>query len=374
MICCTFCNFLQVVPPLADQMMSSARLAVLFFSFSFFLSSLSSLALGDAAPVLAVSVGSSGAFTVTLDGTAWFNSAPPSVCVQGTSAPLHFVSQSQASGSDALGAWTGISMLWTAPQGQRVQHIFKQYAARPAVAVLTAVFPDGLDTSGCGINTQLSTRFPVLDAQAAMASTLSFVSWKDVVLSTTQAVRGLDNLKRDQLDCGPVVASLPGDAMGRSLVWSTLDRHKIVVQSVSGPSSSGAVSSLWSEERQDQLACLSTTCYDDQKPSGNYITQRVEGYMPQAGAVVTAPDGTTVTTIPIKYQTDRQADRQRNEYDILEEERKGWGFHMYFLFPLFFTPSFAYSAQENDNVVYDASGSPYGPFLFIQRQFLRRER
>ncbi len=46
------------------------------------------------------------------------------------------------------------------------------------MAVLTAAFPQGLDTSNCGSNTEQSTRFPTIDTSAALAADLDVISWR----------------------------------------------------------------------------------------------------------------------------------------------------------------------------------------------------
>jgi hypothetical protein len=61
-----------------------------------------------------------------------------------------------------------------------------------------------------------------------MGSTLHTLSWRGGVIATTAAAKGLDNLKANGLDCGPVVSTEA--STGNTLVWSTLDTHKIVPQ------------------------------------------------------------------------------------------------------------------------------------------------
>ena len=63
---------------------------------------------------------------------------------------------------------------------------------------------------------------------AAMATDLYTLSWRGQVLATTAAAKGLSRLGANGLDCGPVVSTDP--STGSSLVWSTLDSHKIVPQ------------------------------------------------------------------------------------------------------------------------------------------------
>lgn len=56
------------------------------------------------------------------------------------------------------------------------------------------------------------------------------------------------------------------------------DSHKTVIQNVFAAPVPGAVTTLWSSSRDDQIACLSTHCYSAQGPTGNYSVQRVEGW------------------------------------------------------------------------------------------------
>jgi hypothetical protein len=144
----------------------------------------------------------------------------------------------------------------------------QHYASRPDIAVGTASFPLGLDTSNCGDNTGLSARFPAFSTSAAQAKTLHTLSWRGEVIEDTVAAMGLDALGAKGLDCGPVVSTLrkaststsstssTSSASGStsisntinnnetdddddaptttSLVWSTLNAHKIVPQQTTG--------------------------------------------------------------------------------------------------------------------------------------------
>lgn len=137
---------------------------------------------------------------------------------------------SAASGSDKFGVWTGTAATYTSSApAVTATYTFKHYASKPQIAVATASFPDGLDTSHCGTNEQLSTHFPAFDTTAAMAPNLNTLSWRGGVIATTAATRGLGKLGANGLDCGPVVSTNP--STGATLVWSTLDYHKIVPQS-----------------------------------------------------------------------------------------------------------------------------------------------
>jgi hypothetical protein len=278
----------------------------------------SAAALASAAPLpVAISFAPSGDYTVAVSGAPWLASpagVAPTVCVAGNAnVALTFKGLSPASGSDAFGAWSGqtASYVTADASAARVTLTAKNYvgvggtgaggdavagavAGAGAVAVMTAAFPDGLDTSGCGSNTQQSTRLPAFDTSAAQAPALGYLSWRGSVLSNTVNAQGLAALNQGGLDCGPVVAT--NAVTGNSLTWSTLDNHKIVVQTTTG-GAPAAITSLWSASRADQIACLSDLCTSDQKADGNYVVQRVEGY----GLSASDPRVGTAATIGLVF-------------------------------------------------------------------------
>ena len=176
-----------------------------------------------------------GAYTVNLDGVPWYQSPRTHrVCVAGTQAPLTLQGTLPAAGSDKFGAWAGVMASFVSsgtPQAV-VAYTFKHYPAQPSLAVASAEFPKGLDTRGCGRNDQLSTQFPAFDTSAAQAALLHTLSWRGTALSLTKSAKGLHALGANGLDCGPVVSTEPNT--GTTLVWSTLDAHKIVPQQVPG--------------------------------------------------------------------------------------------------------------------------------------------
>jgi hypothetical protein len=146
------------------------------------------------------------------------------MCIAGKQTPLKLSSTKAASGVDAkFGEWTGT----TASFGF-VEYTFKAFANHPNVAVATATFPADVDTSGCGSNSDLTTHFPAWSTTAARGADLHTLSWRGDVMSTTAAAKGLDALGANGLDCGPVASTDPEN--GNTLVWSTLDSHKIVPQ------------------------------------------------------------------------------------------------------------------------------------------------
>lgn len=185
-------------------------------------------------PAISVSWTPAGSYAVSVGGAPWLSApAPPTVCVSGARAPLVFTGSAPASGTDALGAWTGTTASFTTAGGAaRVQLTSRAYAARAGVAVLAATFPDGLNTARCGSTTQQSATFPAFDTAAARAGSLGYVSWRGEALSNTATSAGLAGLGQAGLDAGPVIAF--DAASGTSLMWSTLDHHKIVVQATAG--------------------------------------------------------------------------------------------------------------------------------------------
>jgi hypothetical protein len=186
-----------------------------------------------------------------------------------------------ANGQDNLGDWTGFSVTYNASltrlvvTAQHYQTRSNGYVSAPSgVAVIRVSFPDGVDTSACGGGVaDQSTHFPAFDTSAGLASTLAFLTWRGTTAPAVTTT-GLKALAQKGLDAGPIVSY---SADGTSLMWSTLTSHKIVVQTtVSG--SASPISSLFSDSRKDQLACLSDLCFSDQKTDGQYVTQRIEGY------------------------------------------------------------------------------------------------
>ena len=171
----------------------------------------------------------SGEYAVSVDGVAWYTSAPPMACIAGARMPLIFQSMAATQhGSDKFGTWTGKVAVFAAEKSATIEVTFKQYASRPNLAVATARFPSGVDTRGCGANTNLSTTFPAFRTAAARAQALHTLSWRGQVLSKTAAAKGLGALGASGLDCGPVAST--DSATGRTLVWSSLDSHKILPQ------------------------------------------------------------------------------------------------------------------------------------------------
>jgi len=245
-------------------------------------------AVAAASPALTVTVDkSTGAYALAVDGTPWLQSpsTPTQVCLAGKYVTLELAGTEAASGSDAFGDWTGVAVSWSVPGStQTVVHTFQSYASNPSNIVLTSSFPTGLDTSNCGSNSKQSTQFPAFDTLAAQAPELTYVTWAGTTAKAAFA-KGLADLNQNGLDVGPVISV---DASGRSVMWSSLTSHKIIGQSTIG-GSGGPITSLWSQERLDQIACLSSACTSDQKADGNYVVQRVEGYALTASSASQVP-------------------------------------------------------------------------------------
>lgn len=190
---------------------------------------------GSAAPTLAVTTAADGSYSVAVDGQTWYQSTTtPYVCIAGDkNVPLTLQSSTSANGSDKFGAWTGVQLDWLSAGSTQtpVQFTLKSYASNPSLAVLTATFPNGMDTSNCGSNQMISVTFPAFQTQAGagLASSLGALSWDTNALQKTKAVKGLAALGNTQIDSGPVI-SYDQSPQSRALVWSTLDSHKIVIQ------------------------------------------------------------------------------------------------------------------------------------------------
>eukprot|EP00931_Biecheleriopsis_adriatica_P045516 TRINITY_DN26070_c0_g1_i1.p1 TRINITY_DN26070_c0_g1~~TRINITY_DN26070_c0_g1_i1.p1 ORF type:complete len:794 (-),score=129.52 TRINITY_DN26070_c0_g1_i1:49-2430(-) len=193
------------------------------------------LAIATTSPHISASVDEhSGAYAVRVDGVVWYQSpASSTACIAGKQLPLNFKALSKASGHDKFGPWQAVTASFSAGTTlTTLDYSFKQYSDRPYLIVATASFPDGLDTAGCGQNTALITHFPSFNTSAAMAPDLHTLSWRGVAVKTTAAAKGLAALGANGLDCGPVVSREP--TAGKTLVWSTLDAHKIVPQMTHG--------------------------------------------------------------------------------------------------------------------------------------------
>ena len=198
----------------------------------------SAVSAGQSGARLSWDLGVDGSYGIVVDGETWLSSAAnATLCVGGKAEPLFFVSSAPASGIDAMGAWTGtMHTLSSSLSGVQVTNTFKEYAASPSVLIATAAFPDGVDVSGtsvaCGGVNDVRTQFPSFDTSAAAAPNLGYFSWRNYALSALPAAVGLTALGQNSLDAGPVVAFLqpePG-VPHPSLVWSSLDYHKVVTQ------------------------------------------------------------------------------------------------------------------------------------------------
>lgn len=178
-------------------------------------------------PDLTLAVGSDGSYNVSTDGTVWLSSSSSNnqLCVSGSQVTLSVVSTQPAAGSDNFGSWTGSSIaLASASPAAHVVYTFKSYVDSPGIVVLTASFPEGVNTTGCGSNTAVSTRFPSFDTAGAAAPNLAWVSWKGVTAPSV-AGRGLGTMITGALDIGPAVLYDSSSPATSTLVLSTLVRR-----------------------------------------------------------------------------------------------------------------------------------------------------
>lgn len=282
---------------------------------------LASLALASSAepaPTLSVNVANDGSYNVFLDGALWYGSVPTTICSGGSNQIVQYIAQSAAQGYDSkFGAYSGTSIAWAA-FGSSFNTTFKAFSSLPNVVTVTATFPFGWSTAGCGSNSEQSIAFPSFDIMQGVASTAAQVAWSGEVLSKMLIGAGLSGLSYGSLDAGPLLTFV-NDTAGSGLVISTLDAHKVVIPRTTLSGGTPApLTSLWSAERQDQIACLSQLCSTDQKPNGGYAVQRVEGYGLTAASArldtetglygATLADGSTVQVAPLIFAYSQQYD------------------------------------------------------------------
>ena len=175
-----------------------------------------------------------GIYRVVVGDDAWYSSPAEAavVCDRGVQRTLTLSSVAPANGVDShFGQWTGTRATWSSSSRPiSIAYTFQAFSAHPSVGVAKMTFTTPLNTSGCGPNTALSSRFPSFDTSALRATSNHFLSWRGAVMDITKASSGLGALGASGLDCGPVVSKLPGRRAQNALVWSTLDSHKILPQ------------------------------------------------------------------------------------------------------------------------------------------------
>jgi hypothetical protein len=190
-------------------------------------------------------------YGIIVAGHKWYESTPaPRVCTGGVNAQLVQIERSASSGSDLVGEWTGTTisfgrmpadLMGGATSDALVEHTLKHYTAVPSAAVLTTRYLQSIDTSGkCQQKT--SDKYPgtensvvaealALNTSFESGARLQVMSWgHHLDLKATR--QGLGSLPIDSILDGPVVSVDP--VAGKTLVWSTLDSHKIVPQQSSG--------------------------------------------------------------------------------------------------------------------------------------------
>ena len=243
--------------------------------------SLSTLALSfapDTPPALSFDLLHDGTYSLLVGKTEWYRSAKQTVCSAGADVSLAFSGTKDAKGHDAFGDWAGTTASYL-NASIRMDITFKRYAAASNFLVGTASFPAGLNTSGCGSNQQISTRFPSFNTSAARASTLDTLSWRAGVISITAVAKGLDGLGATGLDCGPVVSTDSSVAGRPTVVWSTLDNHKIVPQeTANGTYSMGIAAAIPSLPAGFEYSILFTVA-DGGATAGTYFWgELIQGY------------------------------------------------------------------------------------------------
>jgi len=186
-------------------------------------------------PRLSISVDPKlGTYSLSVGNVSWYTSpGSPTLCVHGKEMKTTLNTTQDVSGNDKqFGAWEGIEASFAGDGGVEVVYTFKSYTSgQNSVVVGTASYPNGLDTTGCGPNTALSTRFPeFLTGTPEKTKSLLTMTWCGVTLSKNAVSRGLGGLSViSGLDCGPVVSM--EEETGLTVIWSTLDYHKIMPQS-----------------------------------------------------------------------------------------------------------------------------------------------
>lgn len=173
-----------------------------------------------------------GVYNVQVDGQVWYESPLQGLvlCIAGTRMNSRTLGEArEVSGRDFFGDWTGQRISFTIDGKSEILYLtFQNYNSFPGTAIATATFPHGVDTSNCGSNVELSVEFPSFNSSGAIADNLNTISWSGLAIENTVAARGLQKLNSNGLDCGPVVST--DIKTGKSLVWSTLNSHKIVPQ------------------------------------------------------------------------------------------------------------------------------------------------
>ena len=232
----------------------------------------------DSPPALSFDLLHDGTYSLLVGKTEWYRSAKQTVCSAGADVSLAFSGTKDAKGHDAFGDWTGTTASYN-NASIRMDITFKRYTAASNFLVGTASFPAGLNTSGCGSNQQISTRFPSFNTSAARASTLDTLSWRAGVISITAVAKGLNGLGATGLDCGPVVSTDSSVAERPTVVWSTLDNHKIVPQeTANGTYSMGIAAAIPSLPAGFEYSILFTVA-DGGATAGTYFWgELIQGY------------------------------------------------------------------------------------------------
>jgi hypothetical protein len=207
------------------------KMRVLFLTLAF--------ACGLAIPLkVSVNVAGNGSYSLSLDGNTFLTSAPSEVCINGSMAMLEQVLAVPSNGSDAFGAWTGVTLDMANNVSAEViaQLTFKTYNSLPQTAVFTMTFPSGASGTQCGDTASLRSLFPAWSASGGAASTLGGLNFWGIAVQAIRTGLGASKLITGDVDAGPIVMyALNGEgAPSSTIVMSPLDSVKIVNPSADG--------------------------------------------------------------------------------------------------------------------------------------------
>ena len=181
-----------------------------------------------------IQVGPTGEYAIAVNAAVWYRSVDaPLLC----DTPLTYHSKQAATGTDAIGPWKGTVVTFTSGSTPVVEHTYKQYTAVPEAAVVTVKYLTNLDTrSICDggaagnityINTVVGAEALALNTTAGgLVNMLRTLTWARGL--SMQASTGLASLGTGGIQAGPVISTDPHSET--TLVWSTLDSHKVVPQ------------------------------------------------------------------------------------------------------------------------------------------------
>ena len=149
--------------------------------------------------------------------------------------------QAGVAGLDRLGRWHGTEVFYTMAAGTRaiVKYTYKQYATVTGAAVVTVTYLSDIDTAEVcrdggatgtvrDIGVVAGAEALALDTAAGLAPTLETLTWGRGL--NMEPSTGLRMLRSEGIQAGPVVSSDATSTSKTTLVWSTMDSHKVVPQ------------------------------------------------------------------------------------------------------------------------------------------------